>query len=208
MMADEEVSTVDINQTTSNIPTQPQKASSAPTAEAAVEATATNSSENPSDVILNFEDEHDSDEDGPKSSAENIIPMKKLRNGWNQFSAFVTAQATIAHQKAVEFSNSEAAQNFKKKASETLEKTVEVAKPYWEKTVEVSAPYVEKAKENAAILQEKAKPHVEEGMKAVTEAAVKAAEITTEFVNNVTKAHPGAGSSAGRGQSSNPNMTV
>ena len=116
------------------------------------------------------------------------------------------ASAVAAREKAIELNNSEAVQNIKKRTSETIgpawEKSVEVALPYWEKTKEVTTPYVEKTKENAAILSENMKPRVEAGWKTVSEAAVSAAEYTTELVGKVT----GKPSSNDSAQASN--MTV
>jgi hypothetical protein len=98
----------------------------------------------------------------------------------------------------------------RKRTSETIgpawEKSVEVATPYWEKTKEVTTPYVEKTKENAALLSEAMKPRVEAAMKTVSEAAVSAAEYTTEMVTKV--AGRPSSSDSGNFSSGGSNMVV
>jgi len=114
-------------------------------------------------------EEDDVDDNLPKSSAENIIPMEKLKNGWMAMSGFMMATAQKAKTSAVEAYNSESVTTFKKRSSEVAtsawEKTGEVVTPAWEKTCEVAAPVwastvatasyaAEKTKENAALASE------------------------------------------------------
>ena len=96
----------------------------------------------------------DTDEDLPKSSAENIIPLAKLKNGWMAVSGFMVSAANKAKTVAVDTYNSEQVANIKKRTSEVVtpawEKTCEVVTPAWEKTCEVTAPAWEKTCEVSA----------------------------------------------------------
>jgi hypothetical protein len=93
------------------------------------------------------------DEDGPKSSAENIIPMEKLMNGWLAVSGFMISAANKVKTTAVDAYNSEQVANVKRRTSEVVhpawEKTCEVAAPIWSSTVTSATYAVEKTKEGA-----------------------------------------------------------
>ena len=117
----------------------------------------------------------DIEDEGPKSSAENIIPIDKIRNGWLAVSGFVISSANNVKVKAVDTYNSESVQNFKRRTSEVVapawEKTCEVVTPAWEKTCEVVAPAwektcevatyaVEKTHENAILAKDAAQPRI------------------------------------------------
>lgn len=117
-------------------------------------------------------EEDDVDDNLPKSSAENIIPLDKLKNGWLAVSGFMMSSAQKAKASAVEAYNSESVTNFKRRTSEVttsawertvevtapaLEKTYEVAAPIWTNTVETATYAAEKAKENAIIASETVK---------------------------------------------------
>ncbi len=103
----------------------------------------------------------DEDENLPKSSIENIIPLQNLKRGWFTISAFVAQTASAATTKANEALNSEEFQAMKKRASDAVapawEKTVEVAAPIWEQTKNTVATAVEKTNETAAGALEKTK---------------------------------------------------
>ena len=114
------------------------------------------------------------------SSMKNILPMDKLKNGWNLF----MGHATKAYEEQVKPAVAVAAEKTAKFHEETVkpalavaaEKTAkfheETVKPAWERTVVSATPYVESAKENAskawevtkektAEAYEKAKPHID-----------------------------------------------
>lgn len=110
-------------------------------------------------------EDDDIDDEGPKSSAENIIPLDKLKNGWLAVSGFMMSTANKVKTTAVDTYNSEQVANIKRRTSEVVtpawEKTCEVVTPAWEKTCEAAAPIwsstcttatvaVEKTKEGAA----------------------------------------------------------
>eukprot|EP00596_Hydrurales_sp_CCMP1899_P007364 CAMPEP_0119042938 /NCGR_PEP_ID=MMETSP1177-20130426/16288_1 /TAXON_ID=2985 /ORGANISM="Ochromonas sp, Strain CCMP1899" /LENGTH=186 /DNA_ID=CAMNT_0007010061 /DNA_START=40 /DNA_END=600 /DNA_ORIENTATION=+ len=107
------------------------------------------------------------DAEGPTSSVGNIIPLKKLKNGWFALSTYMSEQACIARDKAVELHNSETVQSMKKKTADTVgpvwEKAGTISKPYWDKTVEATTPYVEKTTEQVGKVHENMKPTVEAG---------------------------------------------
>lgn len=118
----------------------------------------------------------DEDENLPKSSIENIIPLQNLKRGWFTISAFVAQTASAATAKANEALNSEEFLAMKQKASDAVapawEKTVEVAAPIWEKTKttvsvvvektnETAVDALEKTKESMAVMAEQMKPTVE-----------------------------------------------
>lgn len=105
------------------------------------------------------------DVDGPTSSAENIIPLEKLKNGWFAMSGYMMATAQKVKASAVETYNSESVTNFKQKTYEVVTKTSEAIAPAWEKTCEAAAPIwnstcetatyaAEKTKENAVLASE------------------------------------------------------
>lgn len=128
-------------------------------------------------VPLNSEEApRDEDEDLPKSSIENIIPLQNLKRGWFTISAFVAQTASAAAAKTNEALNSEEFLAMKQKASDAVtpawEKTVEVAAPIWEKTKttvsvvvektnETAVDAIEKTKESMAVMAEQMKPTVE-----------------------------------------------
>ena len=111
--------------------------------------------------LLEAQEQDDVDDNLPKSSAENIIPLEKLKNGWLAVSGFMMSSAQKAKASAVEAYNSESVTNFKRRTSEATisawEKTVEVTAPALEKTYEVAAPVWTNAVESATYAAEKAK---------------------------------------------------
>jgi hypothetical protein len=94
-----------------------------------------------------------SDEEGPKSSAENIIPLDKLANGWNVVSGFMVSAANKVSTTASDAYNSEQVAAAKRRTSEVVapawQKTCEVAAPIWATTVSTAAYAAEKTKEGA-----------------------------------------------------------
>lgn len=111
----------------------------------------------------------DDDENLPKSSIENIIPLENLKRGWFTISAFVAQTATVATTKANEALNSEEFLAMKQRATEAVA-------PAWEKTVEVAAPIWEKTKTTVAIAVEK-----------TNETAIDAIEKTRESMATVSE---------------------
>lgn len=109
------------------------------------------------------------EEDGPKSSLENIIPLANLKRGWFAVSGYVMEKATEAY-------NSESFQQIKQKTTEVIEKTTEAVKPALEKTGEVVIPAWEKTVEAATPIWEQTK--------ATTYVAV---EKTRENINIATE---------------------
>jgi len=111
--------------------------------------------------LLEAQEQDDVDDNLPKSSAENIIPLDKLKNGWLAVSGFMMSSAQKAKASAVEAYNSESVTNFKRRTSEATisawEKTVEVTAPALEKTYEVAAPVWTNAVESATYAAEKAR---------------------------------------------------
>lgn len=111
--------------------------------------------------LMEAQEADDVDDNLPKSSAENIIPLEKLKNGWMAVSGFMMSSAQKAKATAVEAYNSESVTNFKRRTSEATisawEKTVEVATPALEKTYEVAAPVWTNAVESATYAAEKAR---------------------------------------------------
>lgn len=103
----------------------------------------------------------DIEDEGPKSSAENIIPLDKLKNGWLAVSGFVMSTANKVKTTAVDTYNSEQVANLKRRTSEVVtpawEKTCEVAAPAWEKTCEVAAPIWSTTCSTASVAVEKTK---------------------------------------------------
>jgi len=115
----------------------------------------------------------DDDEDLPKSSAENIIPLQKLKNGWFAVSEFVSATANKVKTSAVDAYNSEQVEAMKRRTSEVVapawEKTCEVAAPIWESTLCGATYAVEKTKEGAVYAAEKTKENAVYAKEAVSE---------------------------------------
>eukprot|EP00607_Mallomonas_marina_P009651 CAMPEP_0182420386 /NCGR_PEP_ID=MMETSP1167-20130531/5142_1 /TAXON_ID=2988 /ORGANISM="Mallomonas Sp, Strain CCMP3275" /LENGTH=233 /DNA_ID=CAMNT_0024596257 /DNA_START=70 /DNA_END=771 /DNA_ORIENTATION=- len=162
------------------------------------------SKENAEDSNVEGED----GESGPESSAENIIPMKKLKNGLFVALGVMAATAERVKGKAIEINESEAVQNFKNKTQETAtgyyeaaqptldraravsvstyDKAVEVATPVWEKTCEVGTlalnKYVEVAEAVAPVAEkaiENVKPVVERGIENIKPVTDKVQEVVT-----------------------------
>ena len=103
----------------------------------------------------------DIDDEGPKSSAENIIPLEKLKNGWLAVSGFVISTANKVKATAVDTYNSEQVASMKRRTSEVMtpawERTCEVATPAWERTCEVAAPIWSTTCSTASVAVEKTK---------------------------------------------------
>jgi hypothetical protein len=109
--------------------------------------------------------EGESEEEGPTSSIENIIPIDKLKKGWFAVSGLLSNAASKVQVSAMEAYNSETAQQMRKKTSETIEpawqKTVEVTTPIWEQTKQTAAVAFEKTKEGMNTAAEQMKPTLE-----------------------------------------------
>jgi hypothetical protein len=103
--------------------------------------------------------EESNDDEGPTSSAENILPLDKLKNGWLTMGSYLSSAAKTVQDKAVETYNSESVTNIKRRTSEVItpawEKTCEIAAPIWESTCTTASYAVEKTKEGAVIAKEK-----------------------------------------------------
>lgn len=140
------------------------------------------------------------------TSAGNVIPMGKLKNGFFNAIGLVASTAVTVKDKAVEFSNSERAQSFKAKTIETTEKVIVKAKdaysaaapaierarvaavPYWEKTVEVTQKAAENIKPTAEKAYEKTMEVTQiavENMKPVAEKVAIGASNGFKSISNV-----------------------
>ena len=91
----------------------------------------------------------DVENEGPKSSASNIIPLDKIKNGWAAWSGYVATTVTKVKERAVETYNSEQVANIKRRTSEVIT-------PAWEKTCEVAAPIWESTCTSASLAKERA----------------------------------------------------
>jgi hypothetical protein len=128
------------------------------------------SKENESNPI-NFSGESidSSNPDDPMAtnSAENLIPIDKIKNGWLVFSSYLLAKssaaAEVVQEKIVtsEIYNSETMKKFRESASENWEKTTTAAAPYWEKTKNTVVQAAEITKEKAIVVAEAAKPTID-----------------------------------------------
>jgi hypothetical protein len=78
------------------------------------------------------------EEEGPTSSADNIIPPN-LRNGWNAVTGFFASTAQ-------KIADNEQIKNLRQKTAEggatAWQKTTEVVAPAWERTVEVATTHI------------------------------------------------------------------
>jgi hypothetical protein len=109
--------------------------------------------------------EGESEEEGPTSSVENIIPIDKLKKGWFAVSGLISNAAQKVQVSAMEAYNSDTVQQMRKKTSETIEpawqKTVEVTTPIWEQTKQTASVAFEKTKEGMSSAAEQMKPTLE-----------------------------------------------
>lgn len=111
----------------------------------------------------------DDDEKLPKSSIENILPMKKIVHGVSVLNNWVKIGAKKTQEKVEEINQTETVQNIKatssaawKKTVETtaplVDKTVEVASPAWHKTGEISSNLIDKTVKFSSKVAEDLKP--------------------------------------------------
>jgi len=119
---------------------------------------------------------------GPTTSAQNVIPMAKLKNGF--FSALGFAAATVekVKEKAVEINNSEQVQNLKQKTYETAAGYYAAAGPTLERARAASIPIYDKAVEVADPVWKKTCEVTTNTVQNVRPAAEKAYEVTTVTV--------------------------
>ena len=132
----------------------------------------------------------------PKTIFTNVVPVEKLKNGWNVMTTMFGRGLAFTKEKATDVYNSETVQSIKERTSEAATRTSEAAVASYEYGKERAGPVIEVTKEKARgawesagpvieVTKEKARGAWESTKEGVSAAKAKAAPMVKDFRTSV-----------------------